>query len=258
MSQKSKSEHSNEADFNVSFGSSDEERIELDMLNNPCISTEQAIPQQKAIEIIIEPNSIENPPKTVVIKKPFAKISINLKQKLMPNKPLEDNRGDSQGLHDDNAMLYQSNQTNHNEDYANNDGNGPIKNNNDDIVVPKHLLIANKNNNATGHAETSTSDIMKQVFPHRYFILKKLTKTQMDICMEMNYCVILLAYKKRLHDAYQVILINNDNNFLAYFIVFCIFLVFLCFYPILYFFFKNLPFSHIFSYFFIFSHILKF
>lgn len=142
------------------------------------------------------------------IKKPVTKISLNLKAKFMPENP-ENNK--------DNNNFHENPGKNMGEGYKEN----LIKENNDQIMVPGFLL-----NNKISGGEASTSAIMKQVFPNRYFILKKLTKTQLEICMDSNYCVISLAFKKKLHDAYQVIILN----FIVLFVYIYFLFLFFCMY----------------------------
>lgn len=145
------------------------------------------------------------------IKKPVTKISLNLKAKLM--RETTENNKDADRFQDANAKMHDSLPKGTN-----------LKENNEEILVPDFLLTCK----ASG-GEASTSAIMKQVFPNRYFILKKLTKTQLEICMDSNYCVISLSFKKKIHDAYQVNILN--------FIVFSVFfhcLIIIYFYVFLY------------------------
>ena len=126
-------------------------------------------------------------------KKP-SKISINLKPKLLPQTTEQDpialhqqRLGDLENKWADEEIKDLRTEGGHKED----------------MVVPEFLKDLTRTN------EASTSAIMRQVFPYRYFILKNLSRGLMEACMENNYCVILLAFKKKLHDAYQVKIPNN-------------------------------------------------
>ena len=158
-------------------------------LDNTKITIEQPLlPDNKNHQ---PPPQIEKVPST---KKP-SKISINLKPKLLPQ-PIQP---------EINSMYHQSSQDMENRGFEEariEKNEGEHK---EEMVVPEFLLGGKGN---TGNTEASTSAIMRQVFPNRYFILKKLSRGLLEVCMETNYCVILVAYKKRLHDAYQVKITN--------------------------------------------------
>lgn len=203
MSQNSiKSDHSVEADFmnEVSF--------DLDDPTNP-----DYLPLQNAFNLPKDakysPQSNYNPnPKyqnlnynpNPLPKKPVSKISLNLKPKLMAQ---EENETPEEFPMREEPIK---------------ESNGADKH--DEMMVPEFLL----GNRPVKEGGNSTAAIMRQVFPNRYFILKKLSKGQLEICMDMNYCVVLMAYKRKLHDAYQVI----PNLVMYQFIFIGLSMVFVC------------------------------